>query len=197
MILSMTNLKAPSASLFNPKSMAQMKGNPFNAAVQVHENDAYWAGELEYSNLDFLQTRVMRTFINKLNGPVGDFWFRDFTHSQLGTWSGNITVDGSGQDGRMLLVTGAVPNALIAPAGDRFQLGDFTYELLEDALANSAGNCILRFLPDLRRIPTNGQSLVTGNPLCKCMLSPDQLPPRLTRKSALTDYKFKFRESYR
>ena len=196
MILTMQHLKTPAALKFAPKSMSETKTNPFNAGITIYEGDAYWEGELEYKNLSHVEVRAMRVFINNLNGPAGNFWFDDITHTQLGAWAGTLIVDESLANGRALRIAGAVPNTLIAPAGDRFQVGDHLYELLQDAIADSAGKCTMRFLPDLRRVPQLGEALITANPLCKCLMLPKQTPPEMTRSRALlTNYKFKFRGS--
>ena len=198
MILDLPDEKKPYASLFDLSSTSDMVENNFNPAVQVGEGDQYWTGELEYQNTERHQTLVFRSFIQKLNGTAGEFWFFDYTHQQRGSWQGNAVVQGNNQDGTMLTVSGLQVSARVGEIGDRFQLGDHMYELTEPADTNHVGIVSLKFNPDIRVIPTHGQALNTTNPRCKCMLYPKQKIPQPTAKKALlSGFKFKFRESLR
>lgn len=197
MIQTMDNLKAPSQVNFALSSLSDTSSNPFNPSEKVSEQEEYWVGEHTVERMDEVQVRAMNQFIIKQRGPAGSFWYRDVRHKQLGTWNGSLVVDGINQDGIALSVRGGAFSQLIAPAGDRFQLGDYLYELIEDAVTNGSGRCELSFLPDLRVIPTDGQSLIVNDPLCKCRLLPKQNPPQGTTKGLLSSYKFKFREDLR
>ena len=197
MIYDMYLGKNPASSLFMLTPMSTAEDNPFNPRVVVTDLDDYWTGELEYKNLDQEQTSDIRVWMNRLRGPVGQFWFSDVTHKQRSTWAGTPLVNGSNQDGALLSVKGLTPN-IVLRAGDRFQLGDFLYELTSDVQVGSTGLVDLEFLPEIRFIPANNASLITDNPRCKCMLEAKQKAPSTTSKKALlTDFKFKFRESIR
>lgn len=198
MILDIDIGKAPAAIKFSLMSMSSMKENPFNPRVEVFEGDEYWSGEMTFKNLNPIQTRAMRSFINQCRGTAGQFWVDDVSHTQIGNWSGSIVVDGDNQDGIELSIKGAEANESIAPMGDRFQLGEHLYELTHDVAADSTGRAVLRFLPDIRIIPNDGQALITESPKCKCLLTPNQTPAQGTAtKKLLSEYKFKFRECLR
>lgn len=197
-VLDLPTIKNPYGLSWDLQPLAPVQENPFNASVQVGEPTELWRGELDYRNLSMAEVRLLATMLRRLRGPAGEFWFSDVTYTRQGNWGGTIVVDGNNQDGTALAIRGATPNQLIAPAGDRFQLGDHLYELMADATANGSGRCTLSFLPDIRVIPTDGTALQTTSPRCKCMLMPDQeLPGVTTKRSRLSSYKFKFRESVR
>ncbi|PRO74941.1 hypothetical protein C6Y40_03870 [Alteromonas alba] len=197
MIYDLFSAKAPADSLFYIKAGSSVEDNPFNPRVIVAEGDEFWDGKLTYRNLSYEQSVAMRTFINKLRGPVGQFWFKDYAHQQSNAWGGNPVVDGNNQDGTLLGVRNLTPNILL-PEGDRFQLGDFLYELTSDIAVDSSGEAELEFLPDIRLIPSDGDALIVNDPKCKCMLYGGQTPPQPSRgKAVLTDYEFTFRESIR
>jgi hypothetical protein len=198
MIDDLPTIKYPYSSLFALKSLSGAAENPFNATLAVNDGDEYWDGELEYRNLDATQQRDMRNFIIKKRGTAGEFWFVDYAHSNLGTWAGTPVVDGAGQDGTILAVKGLNANVTVGLYGDRFQLGDYLYELTSDAVTSGTGRVTLEFLPDLRVVPADNATLNVTNPRCKCMLQPNQTPPQATSKKALlSSFKFKFRESLR
>lgn len=197
MIYDWYDLKAPAASLFHINPGSTVDENPFNSTVIVAELDEYWDGEVEFNNMNYDQAVALRSWMNRLRGPVGQFWFKDYAHKQRSTWAGSPVVDGANQDGTLLKLRNFTPDIVLLE-GDRFQLGDFLYELTTDIQVSSSGLADVEFLPDIRFIPADGENIITDNPMCKCMLYPDQKPPRPTTKQALiTDFKFKFRESLR
>lgn len=197
MILDMFSAKAPAASLFTLKNNSTTQDNPYNPRLLVQAQDDFWSGKLTFRNLDYNQQLAMRTFINKLRGPVGQFWFKDYVHQQNSAWTGSPVVDGANQDGTLLNVRGLQPGITLQE-GDRFQLGDYLHELTSTVVVDGAGFAALEFLPDIRVIPSDGFALITNDPKCKCMLEPGQTAPQPTRgKALLTDYEFSFRESIR
>lgn len=196
MIYNFYDQKAPADSTFYLKPTSTLQTNPFNPKVIVSEMDEFWDGELTYNNLTYDQARALQNWMNKLRGPVGQFWFKDYRYSPPSVWTGTPVVDGDNQDGTLLNVRGVTPN-LVLQEGHRFQLGDFMYELTETVQVDAGGLVALQFLPDLRLIPTDGQALNVTEPLCKCLLYPDQTPPQPSRAKGLMNFKFKFRESIR
>ncbi|GAB3021755.1 hypothetical protein [Bowmanella dokdonensis] len=196
MILDLPSSKKPYQVSFGLTSMSEAKDNPFNPNVQVYEGDEYWEGEIEWRNLTLTQARELRVFVHRLRGPSGQFWFKDIRHVNQSAWAGSPVVDGSNQDGIELAVRGLTAGQIL-PAGDRFQVGDFLYELMEDGLVDGTGRVVLSILPELRLIPANGQALNLNNRV-KCMLPPGQkIPETTSRKALLGSYKLKFRESLR
>lgn len=150
---------------------------------------AYWTFSGTWSRVRYTQARELSNFIDALDGSRGEFMMWDSTHSQLGDWGGNVLVDGSSQSGTVLKIRNAVPNSLIAPAGDRFQLDNYLYKLIEDAVADNFGKCTLRIRPQLLSIPVNGTRLVVDDPMNKMMLPDNQQGPDFSqRKLVLSDF---------
>ncbi len=150
---------------------------------------SYWTFSGHWSKVRYEQGRELSNFIDALDGSAGEFLMWDSTHTQLGNWSGSIVVDGNDQSGTVLQIRNATPNTLIAPAGDRFQLDNYLYKLIEDAVADSNGRCTLRIRRQLLSIPTDGAGLIANDPMNKMML-PDnnQGPSFAQRKLVLNDF---------
>lgn len=167
----------PSRSGFVIQSSAVADYSRFNQVESIDEEaGAKWHVSLSWKFIKQTDLRLMRGFLNRhLN--YGRFYLRDTAHKNLGKWGGNITVSGGNQDGEILLIKGATPNQLIAPICDRFTLGGFLYELTDDIYADSAGNALLRFMPEIRRVPANGAAIVHENPYGTFMLkNPSKMP---------------------
>jgi hypothetical protein len=178
-------------------SFKLMPNSGFNKAnnnmVEVWTRQgAYWMFTANFSRVRYANARRIRNLIDSLDGSVGEFMMWDSTHTQLGNWAGTIKVKGGSQTGTALDVDGATPSAVIAPRGDRFQLGEYLYVLTEDAVADASGACELRFLPQLMSIPSDNELLISTNPMCKMML-PDnnQGPDFASRSLVLTDFSVK------
>ena len=131
---------------------------------------AYWVFQGSWSRIRYAVSRELDVFIDSLDGSAGEFMMWDSTHTQLGDWGGSIVVHGSDQSGTILQIRGATPNALIAPAGDRFQLDNYLYKLMVDAIADSNGMCTLNIRPQLFKVPLDGELLISDDPMCKMML---------------------------
>jgi hypothetical protein len=197
MIVDIPTVKSPFSSDFSLTPLSSMVENDFNPGVEITELDDFWQGELKYRNLDPAQAKAFFNWMAKMRGPVNEFMYVDHKHEQLGNWSGTPLVKGDNQDGRELGVDGLAASQFIAPEGDRFQLGNYLYHLTEDVVADGNGEAVLQFVPELRVIPVNNQSLIVDNPACKCFILPKQKPPQTRGKKRLTNWEFKFRESIR
>lgn len=150
---------------------------------------AIWTFSATFTKIRYAPARELDTFIDSLDGSAGQFMMWDSTHRQLGEWGGTPVVNGNNQSGTVLTIRNAEPNSLIAPAGDRFQLDNYLYKLMEDAVADSSGNCTLRFRPQLFTEPTDGTSLIVTDPMCKMMLPDNAQGPNFSsRKLILTDF---------
>jgi hypothetical protein len=161
-----------------------------NRMVEVwRKPSAYWTFNGQWSRVRYAAARELRVFIDNLEGSAYAFLMWDSTHTQLGNWGGTVRVDGSNQTGTLLHIDGATPNALIAPAGDRFQLDDYLYSLKVDAVADANGECDLLINPQLMTIPADNTLLVHDNPMCKMMLTDDNQGPDFSKRSlVVTDF---------
>ena len=76
----------------------------------------------------------------------------------------NPTVDGAGQLGLTLNVTGATPSTTIGLAGDPFEVNGEYKILTSDATTDGSGDCSLEFEPALRQSPSNGATVNVKTP---------------------------------
>ena len=179
----------PSSLNFRILANSTVKRAQNNMSEVWKRPGAIWTFSGTWSRIRYAAGRELSDFIDDLDGSAGQFMMWDSTHSQLGNWAGSLLVDGANQTGEILTIRGAVPNTLIAPAGDRFQLDNYLYKLMDDAVADGTGSCTLRFKPQLFQVPTDGTGLVTTNPMCKMMLTDNnQGPSFANRKLVLRDF---------
>ncbi|QPG06564.1 hypothetical protein IT774_05165 [Salinimonas marina] len=188
----------PSRSGFRVVPMAQITYNPFNNVETVYEEPGEkWEADLEWFFLTQAESRDFRTFLNK-HVNYGRFYLRDSAHENLGSWGGTIQVDGANQDGRILAIKNATASKAIAPAGDRFTLDGFLYELTEDATANSSGKATLKFTPELRTRPVSGTALIKSDPYGTFMLkTPASIPTFSRTRLGARDMSLSFVEALR
>jgi hypothetical protein len=155
-----------------------------NRMVEVWQKpSAYWEFSGQWSRVRYTPAREARVFIDNLEGSAYEFLMWDSTHTQLGNWGGTVRVDGINQTGTLLHIDGATPHAMIAPAGDRFQLDDYLYSLRVDAVADANGECDLLINPQLMTLPTDNTVLIHDNPMCKMMLPDDKQGPDFSKRS--------------
>lgn len=109
-------------------------------------------------------------FLNALNGCSGTFLMSDplGIRPRRGPTTG-VTVRGGGQSGSTLLVnTGQINETNWASRGDWLQLGFSQnarlYKVTMPANTNGNGHASLEIWPSLRMTPTDGQTVVMGNP---------------------------------
>jgi len=179
----------PSSLQFKIIPNSVVNTGPTRVSEVWNRPGAYWVFSGTWSRVRYTEGRALSNFIDALDGSAGEFMMWDSTHTQLGDWNGTIVVDGSTQSGTALTIRGAVPNTLIAPAGDRFQLDSYLYKLVEDAVADQDGECTLRFRPQLFTVPTDGTALVVNDPMNKMMLPDNQQGLSFAnRKLVLTDF---------
>ncbi|GEA06228.1 hypothetical protein KUL42_09890 [Alteromonas sp. KUL42] len=164
----------PSSLQFKIIPNSMVNSSPGRVSEVWTRPGAYWVFSGTWSRIRYADGRVLSNFIDALDGSAGEFMMWDSTHTQLGSWAGTIVTDGTNQSGTVLSIRGAVPNTLIAPAGDRFQLDNYLYKLVEDAVADQNGECTLRIRPQLFTVPTDGTGLVVNDPMNKMMLPDNQ-----------------------
>lgn len=163
-----------------PNSHSSLSSNNYSE-VWAHPG-GIWTFNATWRNIRYANARVLNNFLLNLDGQAGQFKMWDSTHSQLGSWGGTVVVDGNDQTGRLLSIRGATPSTLIAPAGDRFEINDYLYQLTQDAVADGTGRCDLRFWPELIVIPADGTALITTNPTNKMMLQDNNQGPSFARR---------------
>ena len=108
-------------------------------------------------------------FLFKLRGRFGTFLIGDPNGvNPRGSWGGTPVIDGAGQTGDELHITGLPPSVVnVGRTGDYIQLGTGAnarlYKLLENASSNAAGEATLLLAPNLRTSPENGSEVIYQN----------------------------------
>ncbi|QSX32453.1 hypothetical protein JYB87_11815 [Shewanella avicenniae] len=167
----------PSTSAFAVIPAAEARFNNFSKVETVFDKAGdKWEATLSWNFIKRADVRTLRGFLNK-QGGTGRFYVRDTAHQNEGAWGGGIVVNGASQYGKMLTISGATPNAEIAPIADRFTLDGFLYELTDTATADANGEAKIYFTPELRRSPLQGTALITADPYGTFMLrDPSEIP---------------------
>jgi len=126
-----------------------------------------WIAEVTLPLMKRAQAAPWQGFFALLDGKAGTFMLGDpLARQPLGNPLGNPIVRDPNQTGKVLALSGAVPNTPNwLRAGDYFQIGDRLHQVGRDAHADSAGFVILDFWPRLRQIYDVNTPIITAN--CK------------------------------
>ena len=139
--------------------------NSFDSQVQEWSGQR-WTVDVQLPPLTRDQARLWIAFLAALRGPRGTFYvFDPATILPYGPASGTPRVNGAGQTGNVLVTDGWTPSISgILKAGDKFQLGNFLYMVLQDADSNGSGQATLDIWPRLRSATVDDESLITVKP---------------------------------
>jgi hypothetical protein len=107
----------------------------------------------------------------------------------------NPTVNGAGQTGTTLSVTGASASTLILKDGDYFTVNDELKVAVADCTTNGSGVATITFEPSLRYSPPNGGTVNISVPTVLLNLSEDTVGWDLT-KPVLHGISIKGTEAY-
>lgn len=173
------DLFSPSRGGFNIVHNTTMDISSVNRSQSISINPGEsWAISWYFSVLELAQAHEVRAVLNKLRGHQHKIKLIDNKYSHKIGWLGNPTVDGAGQYGLLLDISTSVNNTLIAKATDRFHLNGQLYEIIEDAVTGSTGDCTLILANEIRTPTTDNAPLVTdlSAMYCLCRWSkPDQI----------------------
>lgn len=122
-----------------------------------------WRFSIELPPMSERQARAWQAALLSLDGMAGTFMFGDPTRPlPYGTWEGQPSVNGTGQTGKTLAVTGFTPGATVF-AGDYFQISTGAFARLhvvtQDAVANGSGQATLDIWPAHRSPPGSGDPI--------------------------------------
>lgn len=146
----------------------------FQDLVQVFDGEM-WRGELSIALQREADGRELAAWITSLKGGRGTFKLGDpATAAPLGSAvdePGEPIVDGAGQTGSQLAISGLPVNAVgYLLAGDMVQLGTFAagnahlHMVLTDISTSGTDKATLDLFPTLRESPANGSEVVLVNP---------------------------------
>lgn len=158
-----------------PSRVTEMKVNrdamtesPFTGAQQIQKQQfEAWRFVAEYPALTNAQAREWGATLATLRGRSGTFLFGSPTWGAArGTWAGAPVVNGVGQTGYTLALSGLTAGATMK-IGDRFQIssGEFArlHEVCADAVADGSGLVTLDIWPRHRGSPGAGDPVTATN----------------------------------
>lgn len=153
-----------------PVNIVGIAASEFTGAQQVQKHDGeYWQVDISMPPMTRNDGQIWDAFCTKLNGRLGTFLMgMDNAMRGLGDLSGNPVVNGDGQSGGTLNITGATPSIENwAHAGDYIQLGSGAssrlHKVLDNASTDDQGNASINIWPRLRRSPNDGDIVVVEN----------------------------------
>lgn len=149
-----------------PEFVQGRNTNSFTNAEQIYDYiGERWTLTVNYTGLTVKNARIIIAFLLSLRGIVGTFMAGDSLMSEPEVAIGGTPlVNGDSQTGRTLNVKGLDALTGTIKAGTYFQLGNFLYMNLTDAIANGSGNATLDIFPYIRGTPVNNDVLSFINP---------------------------------
>lgn len=152
--------------------------SPFSRVSSQYEYASpFWVASLSYDTLDNgLNKRneidEIMAFLWSLKQSINHFLMPVFYKKGI-QYQGKPIVEGDNQTGNILLTSGWYPRRLVLSRGDYFQVGNELKFIVEDCISTDAGVCVLKFLPELRVIPQDGDNLTLNKPKGLFKLSTD------------------------
>ncbi|WP_299733838.1 hypothetical protein [uncultured Endozoicomonas sp.] len=150
--------------------------SPFTGTSQTSPFPAcHWNASLTLNNLDRDELRDLEVFLLQLRGAAGRFRIGDQANAEpRGLAQGTPVIDGAGQYGGVLNIRGCTPNQNFLMVGDYITINDELKRLVADANADSEGKTTLRFEPNLRKSPADGDTVITRNTYAVMRLADDK-----------------------
>ncbi len=113
----------------------------------------------------------LRTFLNRQRGGLNRFRMSPPDLDQQGTLAGTPVVNGAGQTGTTLIVSGFSPSQTVLAEGDYFEVNGELKQLAADAVTDVGGNVTLDFEPPLRTASANAAPIEVVAPKATFMLT--------------------------
>lgn len=177
----------PTGAEWRLTGKTQVHESPFDGSIQTQEMPgARWEGTLTWQQLRHPDWRILDAFLNSLRGRAGHFLCPTFHAPRRGTATGNPSVNGAGQTGATLNLTGFGAAGIALATGDFLSFTDSSGKVrLHQATADVSGASVaVPITPPLRRSPNSGAIVNVAAPVCTVMLVDDTgagvraVPPR-------------------
>lgn len=160
---------APERVVWSANATDGITTSPFTGLVQIQKlSNRSWSAQVDYPAMTLAQSQEWFAALLSLDGVGGRFLFGDPGHTaKRGTWAGTPVVDGIGQTGKTLALSGFSAGATVK-AGDYFQIstGEFArlHQAVLDATADGSGRLTLDIWPAHRSSPGSGDPITSNNP---------------------------------
>lgn len=171
--LTMPSAPAPRTAQYGLLRAIGATQSPFTFDVQVQKHQgAVWLFDLEYPPMTQAQAALWEAFLLKMQGRYGTCYVpHPDRQSPAGTVDSAVTVSGGSQTGNQVDLTGFDAFETGLKAGDVIQIGDYLYQVVDDATADSSGGASVNIEPSLRASPANGASVTYNDAKTKCRLA--------------------------
>lgn len=168
----------PSSSCFAAVTITlQSSTTATESPFSFEEQNFFWGGqkwEIDFVMPPLKGRQLAADWISfglKCKGTYNHFLIGDPTGKQpRGSVAGSPVIDGAGQKGNTLEVTGFTPNSQgVLLKGDYFQLGAGInarlFMITENINSDSSGNAVLEFVPFIQIPFSDGAAIITNNPV--------------------------------
>lgn len=155
---------APATIDFTAIDTVALSVSPFTGQQQVQNWQASWfEASVSMPALSQLQAPEWIAFLMALEGVAHVFQLGDpLGVTPRGSAAGVPVVDGASQGGRLLNTRGWTPNASgVLLRGDWLQIGYRLYRTISPLDVDADGKGVIRFWPNLREPPPDGQTIIT------------------------------------
>lgn len=156
----------PSEFEYTKVNAVKIAQSPYTLTQKAYASEGkMWSIQAAIPTMEGVNAATFRAFLTRLNGKSGTFLMPIFDYIPRGTWGGTPVINGAGQTGTTLSVSGAtISTTGYAKAGDLITLGTgantYLHEITEDANSNGSGVVALSIWPPLRTSPTNGAAVL-------------------------------------
>lgn len=156
----------PDAASFQLEYNTQTWSSALNNAVQHRElTGARWIAQLTFSNREASTgAPELTVFVESQRGGAGRFFLLPPDLNQRGELTGTPTVNGAGQLGTSLVVSGFLPNTTPLKAADYIEVNGELKRVTQDVNADVNGDATIVFNPPLRKAPANATPIEMVEP---------------------------------
>lgn len=159
----------PTRATWGLKANVDRFTSPFTGTTQtIARPGARWYATLEFTGLSKAKAAQFDAFLASLEGQAGRFYLTPL-HRPGSTALGQV--NGAGQTGRTLAVSGYAAATTIFRAGDFIEAGGELKMVTADATTNEVGQATLQVTPAWRVSPTSGGAVIGTNPATVMMLA--------------------------
>jgi len=166
--LTVPSSPAPTKLKFAPRFAIGQSESPFTFQGEFFEHmGQQWVMEVSLPPMRKNDAENWISWGLALNGTMGTFYMGDSSNSMpRGSAAGTPQVNGAGQQRSKTLATkGWTPSTAVLRIGDYIQLGYRLHKVLQDVTSDSSGEAVLDIFPRVRDVLTNGQAIITANPV--------------------------------
>lgn len=148
-------------------------GNEETKTFTSYERPGHlWRQQITLPDLSGDERVEMQMFLVELRGQQNRALLPDFAHQRRGAGGGTPVVNGAGQSGYTLAVSGCPASVTWLKRGDYLQLANYElFRVMTDAVTNGSGQVTISIYPKIRTAPASGSAVEINNPRARCRLN--------------------------